>query len=256
MLLELIVDLFREQKSRLLRYIAILSAASLVLGVLTTRVRYGPLIPSLAAWINEGSVDMHMALQNHPALVYVVFILPLVLAGLGMWECLRLFFSSASRRTLGYILAYPLPRWMVFASRVTFLAGTGLLYATALCAGFSIGQTLVSPQDTGWMIWSYLPAAFLLYIFYAFLTAAFVFLTPHVWHGALLGGIALMGMYLFFLSPILTSVNLREFSLLTAYLQTGWAVDHPSLIGLMAAMVLNILVGAGLWWLFDRADLD
>ena len=256
MLLELIIDLLREQRFRLLRNVAVLSAASLVVGLLAILVRYGLPITTLTGWIDERSAEKFLSLQDHYALVYVVFILPVVLAALGMWECLRLFFTSGSRRTLGYILTYPLPRWKVFASRVTFLAGTGLLYAAALCAGFSIGQALVSRLDSTWMIWAYLPGAYLLYLFYSFLTAAFAFITSRMWSGALLGGVVFFGMVLLFLSPTLTSVNWRGYSLLTAYVQTGWAVDHPSTFGLLVILALNVLVGAGLWWLFDRADLD
>ncbi len=249
MRLDLFTDLWIERRRRF---------AFWCMTVMGWNVISGALYPALVdeIWVEQILARFNPLVnleQGYWLLILAGVGFPILGGGYAFWEGVTLFKGRAVRNSIAFLLAYPLPRWQVFLSRLVYLvSGCFLLTIVTFLSG--AGMILLSGNPFPADFLGLLPASFLLILFLGGVGVLLGALSKSFWLDRLAGLLLLFLLYL--------PYGMNSGTEVIRYSPLYYVVEEWPLTG--STQAENLLVLGGLCvavWLaggfaFERLELE
>lgn len=206
-------------------------------------------VEQLAGWFNP-LLDGE---QGYWLVVFPALGLPVLGGMYAFWEGGRLFKGRAVRNAIAFLLAYPLPRWQVYLSRLAFLfSGCFLLTLAGFLSGTVMLLLTGHTLPTG--LWGLMPGTLLFVFFLGEIGILLGILSKSFWLDRIAGLILLILLYLPF--GLKSGSNALPLSPLFFALGESPLVGAVDMVNLLVLVVLGIVVGVAGGYAFERLELE
>lgn len=249
MRLDLFKDLWLERRRGFAFWCAI------VAGWCAAAALFYPLLVG-EAWVERLADWFNPLLQSYQAywlLVLAVFGLPVIGAVFAFWEGGTLFKGQAVRHSIAFFLAYPLPRWQVYLTRLVYLlSACFLLTVVGILSGSAAILLAGSQLPSGF--WALVPGLFLLIVLFGEAGILLGFLSQSFWLDRLAGIILLILMYLpYGLKSANPAVRFSPLFYVLGEFPLSGTIEVGNLLGLGLLGVVGGLLGG---FAFERLELE
>lgn len=209
-----------------------------------------------AAWVNRLAGWFNPLLESRQAywlLVMLVFGLPVIGGVFALWEGGTLFKGPAVRHSIAFLLAYPLPRWQVYLSRLAYLLSACFLLTVV---GFLSGSGAIlltgSQPPVGY--WKFLPGLFFLIVLFGEVGILTGVLSQSFWFDRLAGIFLLILLYLpYGLNASDSAVHYSPLFYVLGELPLSGSIEVGNLLGPGLLGVVGGLLGGVA---FERLELE
>lgn len=249
MRLDLFKDLWLERRRRVAFWCGI------VVGWFGAAALFYPLLVD-EAFVDRLADRFNPFLESQQAywlLVLAVFGLPVIGGMFAFWEGGKLFKGQAVRHSIAFLLAYPLPRWQVYLSRVGYLLSACFLLTVVGFLSWS-GAILLSGSQLPASYWGFLPGLFLLIVLFGEVGILLGVLSQSFWLDRLVGIILLILLYLpYGLDSSDSTVRYSPLFYMLGELPLPGTIEVGNLLGLGLLCVAGGLLGG---FAFERLELE